>query len=73
MSCDTRGHNWDLWYPVSEQIRETSPWWYRRECQMLGCASEEFAQALAPVGEQKLIEADWFVPEGSTTPVRRLK
>lgn len=64
MSCvNGREHNWDLWRAAPEQEREESPWWYRRECQNLGCACVEHAQNLAAVGPTKLFEG-WHDSQG---------
>lgn len=53
-----RPHNWDLWRPVSEMRRGdgSNPYWYRRTCQMLGCAAIEETENLVPKGKHLLKE-----------------
>jgi|MudIll2142460700_1097286.scaffolds.fasta_scaffold294304_3 hypothetical protein len=55
-------HNWGTWEAVPAPFGEISPdaqghyWFYRRQCQTLGCAARQYAQTLVPVGETRIDE-----------------
>ena len=53
------GHLWGNWAPATDQFNSLEPddegriYPYIRECQIVGCASRQYAQDLEPVGTIK--------------------
>ena len=45
-------HNWDLWYPRPEILREDGVY-YARECQQMGCEGVQHAANLIPAHEDE--------------------
>jgi len=45
-------HNWDLWYPRPEMLREDGVF-YVRECQQMGCEGVQHAANLIPAHEDE--------------------